>query len=49
MLEYIELMFQKGLMLMKQVHQKKVIFATIGILKILALGMNRIFAIAVMI
>ena len=38
----IELIFQKGLMLIKQFHQKIVIFAAIGILKILS--MNRIFA-----
>ena len=34
-------------MLTKQVHQNNVIFVTIGILKILALSMNRIFAMAV--
>ena len=39
----IELIFQKELMLIKQVHQKNVIFVTFGILKILVLGMNRIF------
>ena len=33
----------------KQMHQKNVIFVTIGILKILALIMNHIFAMAVMI
>ena len=31
-------------MLIKQVHQKNVIFLTIGVLKILVLSMNRIFA-----
>ena len=31
-------------MLIKQVHQKNVIFVTIGVLKILVLSMNRIFA-----
>ena len=30
-------------MLTKQVHQKSVVFATIEILKILVLSMNRIF------
>ena len=30
-------------MLIKQVHQKSVIFVTIGILNILVLSMNRIF------
>ena len=44
MLEYDKLIFQKGLMLVKQFHQNNVIFAAIGILKILALSMNRIFA-----
>ena len=44
-----ELIFQKGLMLIKQVCQKNVIFVTIGILKILVLSMNHIFAMVVMI
>ena len=44
-----EVIFQKGLMLIKQVHQKNVIFVTTGILKILALSMNRIFVMVVMI
>ena len=35
-----ELIFQKGLMLIKQIYQKNVIFVTIGILKILVLNMN---------
>ena len=35
-------------MLIKQVHQKNVMFATIDILKILVLSMNHIFAAAVM-
>ena len=34
-------------MLTKQVHQNNVIFVTIGVLKILALSMKRIFAMAV--
>ena len=44
-----ELIFQKGLMLIKQIYQKNVIFVTIGILKILVLSMNHIFAMVVMI
>ena len=36
-------------MLIKQVRQKNVIFVTIGILKILVLSMNHIFAMVVMI
>ena len=44
-----ELIFQKGLMLIKQVHQKNVIFITIGMLKILVLSMNYIFVMVVMI
>ena len=44
-----ELIFQKGLMLIKQIYQKNVIFVTIGILKILVLNMKSIFAMAVMI
>ena len=43
----IEWIFQKELMLIKGVHQKNVIFATIGILKTLFLSMNYIFAMAV--
>ena len=34
-------------MLINQVHQKNVIFVTIGIVKILVLSMNHIFAMAV--
>ena len=45
----LESMFLKELMLIKQVHQKNKIFATIGILKILVLSMNRIFVMVVMI
>ena len=37
-------MFQKELMLIKRVHQKNVKFVTIGILKILVLSANHIFA-----
>ena len=43
----IELIFQKESALTKKVHQKRVIFVTIGALKILVLSMNHIFAIAV--
>ena len=42
----IESTFQKGLFLIKQVCQNNVIFVTIGILKILVLSMNCIFAMA---
>ena len=45
----IELIFQKGLVLIKQVCQKNVIFVTIGILKILVLSSGSIFAMVVMI
>ena len=45
----IESIFQKEMILIKQVHQKNVIFATIGILKILVLSMNHIFVMVVMI
>ena len=44
-----ELIFQKRLMLIKQIYQKNVIFVTIGILKILVLSMNLIFVMDVMI
>ena len=44
-----EPIFQKGLMLVKQVSQKNAIFVTIGILKILVLSMNNIFAMVIMI
>ena len=36
----IESIFLKGLMQINQVYQKKVIFVTIGILKILVLSIN---------
>ena len=39
-----ELIFQKGLMLIKQVYQKNVIFVTVGISKILVLSKSHIFA-----
>ena len=44
-----ELIFQKKLMLIKQMHQKNMIFVTIGILRILVLSMRHIFAVVVMI
>ena len=44
-----ELIFQKELMLIIQMHQKNMIFVTIGILKILVLSMSHIFAMVVMI
>ena len=44
-----ELIFQEGLMLIKQVCQKNVIFVTIVTLKILFLSMGGISAMAVMI
>ena len=44
-----ELIFQKGLMLIKQIYQKSVIFVTIGILKKSVLNMNLIFVMHVMI
>ena len=44
-----ELIFQEGLMLIKHVCQKNVIFVTIGTLKILFLSMRSISAMAVMI
>ena len=43
-----KLMFQKELTLIKQVHQKNVCFAIIGILKMLDLNSNLIFVINVM-
>ena len=42
-----ELIFQKVLMLIKQIYQKNVIFVTIGILKTLVLSMNHIFVMVV--
>ena len=42
-------MFLKELMLIKQVHQKSVIFVTIGIFEITLLSFNQISAIDVMI
>ena len=43
-----KLMFQKELTLIKQVHQKKVCFVVIDILKILDLNSNLMFEINVM-
>ena len=39
-----ELIFQKGVMLIKQIYQKNVNFVTIGVFKILVLSMRRFFA-----
>ena len=44
-----ELIFQKGLMLIKQIYQKNVTFVTIDVLKILVLNMNLILVMGVMI
>ena len=44
-----ELIFQKGLILIKQIYQKNVIFVTIGILRILVLNMSLIFEMIVMV
>ena len=44
-----ELIFQKGLMLIKQIYQESVIFVTINVLKISVLNMNLIFVMDVMI
>ena len=45
----IELTFLKELMLIKQVHQNRVMFVTIGIFKILVLSFNQVSVIDVMI
>ena len=45
----IGFMYLKELILIKQMHQKNVLFVFIGILKILVLSMKRIFAMVVMI
>ena len=42
-------MFLKELMLIKQAHQKNVIFVTIGISEIIILSFNQMSAIVVMI
>ena len=44
-----ELIFQEGLMLIKQIYQKNVTFVTIDVLKILVLNMNLILVMGVMI
>ena len=49
MLEYGRIDISKGIDVNKQVCQKNVIFVTIGILKILVLSMNHIFAMVVII
>ena len=45
----IALIFGKKLILIKQIHLKSIIFAIIGVLKILFLSMNHIFVIVTMI
>ena len=49
MLEYERIDISEGLMLIKQIYQKNVIFVIISILKIFVLSMNHIFAMVVMI
>ena len=49
MLEYDRIGISEGLMLIKKICQKNVIFVTIGILKMLVLNMRSIFAMVVMI
>ena len=49
MLEYDRIDILEGIMLIKQIYRKNVIFVTTGILKILVLNMNPIFAMVVMI
>ena len=49
MLQYEEMMFQKELMLIKQVCQKNVNFVVIGFLKMLDSNFKSIFVIDVMI
>ena len=44
-----ELIFQKGLIIIKQVHQKNVWFVIIGILKILVMNMSNMFVMDAMI
>ena len=48
-IEYERIDISEGLILIKQIYQKNVIFVTIGILKILVLNMNHIFAMVAMI
>ena len=47
MLEYDKIDISEEVDVNKQVHQKNVIFVTIGISKILVLGINHIFAMVV--
>ena len=49
MLEYDRTDISEGIDIKKQMHQKSVVFVIIGILKILVLNMNHIFAMVVMI
>ena len=44
----IELLLQKELAMIKQMHQKNVCFVTIGILKMLDINFNHVFVMAVM-
>ena len=49
MLEYDRIDISEGIDVNKQIRQKNVIFVSIGILKILLLSMNHVFAMVVMI
>ena len=49
MLEYEKLIFQKALVLVRQIYQNNVMFVTIGFLKISVLNINLIFVMDVMI
>ena len=49
MLEYNRIDISEGIDVNKQIYQKNVIFAIFGILKILVLSMNHIFAMVAMI
>ena len=49
MLEYNRVDISEGIDVNKQICQKNVIFVTIGVLKILVLSMNHIFAMVAMI
>ena len=46
--DMIELMFLKELMLIRQVHQKNLIFVTIGIFQIKGLSFNRMSVMDIM-
>ena len=49
MLEYERIDIPERIDVDKKIHQKSVIFVTIGILKILGINMNHIFAMVVMV